>query len=385
MTSAAGAGGAPGVATTRAGRLQSDPDGRGALRASGDWTLPHYADLQRAVARAAEARAVDLGALGGLDTAGAALLARLLGPARLRALPPDAPGLTPERLALLRAVGEAAQAAEAPAPRRPGTLAELLARMGRAVETVWRDLVLLLGFIGLTLATLARSAARPHRWRLTPLVHQMEETGLNAVPIVVLLTFAVGAVVAYLGATVLVEFGATIYTVDLVAYAFLREFGVLITAIVIAGRTASAFTAHLGSMKANEEIDALRAQGLDPLELLVLPRVLALVLVLPMLSFIAVLAGLAGGATVAYALLDIPPTLFVTVLGDIPVEHYVVGLVKAPLFAFLIAVIGCLEGLKAGGSAQSVGMHTTSAVVQSIFVVILLDALAAALFMEVGW
>jgi len=217
-------------------------------------------------------------------------------------------------------------------------------------------------------------------------VAHVEQTGLDAVPIVALLTFMVGAVVAFLGSTVLADFGATIYTVDLIAFSFLREFGVLLTAILMAGRTASAFTAQIGSMKANEEIDAIRALGLDPLELLVLPRVLALLVSLPMLTFLAMICGLLGGAVVCALTLDISPTMFLTLFkADIGVRHFLVGLSKAPVFAFLIAVIGCLEGFKVSGSAQSVGEHTTSSVVQSIFVVILLDAVAALFFMEMDW
>ena len=201
-----------------------------------------------------------------------------------------------------------------------------------------------------------------------------------------LLTFLVGAVVAWLGATVLDDFGATIYTVHLVSYAFLREFGVVLAAILLAGRTASAYTAQLGSMKANQEIDALRAGGLDPMEMLVLPRVLAMVISLPFLTFAGMLSGIFGGMLVCLYSLDISVTQFLTILErDIALTHFLVGLGKAPIFAFVVAVIGCLEGLKVSGSAQSVGEHTTSSVVQSIFMVILLDAIAALFFMEMGW
>lgn len=371
-----------------AGRLHVSQDaGRVVLRATGDWTLPHYPSLEQTISGLqleGEPR-VDLDDLGVVDTAGATLLARLLGAERLRSLTESVPGLAAERRALLQAVGGAVHRESGERHGGANIIVELLGRMGRVVEDAWKQVLMLLGFIGLTLLTIRRCLFRPRSWRITALVSQMEETGLNAVPIVALLTFAVGAVIAYLGATVLSEFGATIYTIDLVAYSFLREFGVLITAIVLAGRTASAFAAHIGSMKANEELDALRAQGLDPVELLVLPRVMALILVLPMLTFLAMLSGLAGGGVIAVAILDIPAARFFTVLGEVPLHHYIVGLCKAPVFAFLIAVIGCLEGFKAGGSAQSVGTHTTSSVVQSIFVVILLDAVAAMFFTELGW
>jgi phospholipid/cholesterol/gamma-HCH transport system permease protein len=172
----------------------------------------------------------------------------------------------------------------------------------------------------------------------------------------------------------------------LVVFSFLREFAVLLTAILMAGRTASAFTAQIGLMKANEEIDAIQAMGLNPVELLVLPRVLALLLALPMLTFIGMISGISGGIVVCALTLDISPTMFLTIMqNSVGFEHFLVGMSKAPVFAFLIAIIGCLEGFKVSGSAESVGEHTTASVVHSIFVVILLDAVAALFFMEMGW
>ncbi|MGH8436503.1 MAG: MlaE family ABC transporter permease, partial [Pseudomonas sp.] len=318
---------------------------------------------------------------------GAALLAELLGAERLLSLASSAPGLATARRALLQTVGSAlTEYCKPEKPKHRAGSIELLAHIGSAVEALWRQLAALLGFLGLTLETLARSLFRPRSWRVTSLVANIEQSGLDAVPIVVLLTFLVGAVVAFLGATVLAEFGASVYTVDLVAFAFLREFGVLLTAILMAGRTASAFTAQIGSMKANEEIDAIRTLGLNPIELLVLPRVLAMLVTLPILTFLAMLSGIIGGASVCVLTLDISPAMFMSIMQrDIEVRHFIVGLAKAPVFAFLIAVIGCLEGFKVSGSAKSVGDHTTSSVVQSIFVVILLDAVAALFFMEMGW
>ena len=361
------------------------------LRLGGAWTLAHYADLRAGLARwkdaSTTARQVDMSELRGLDTAGAALLAELFGAERLLELADRAEGLSTERRALLRSVARALQSvAPSEAHPRRSTLLELLEQIGRTVEALWRRGVGLLGFIGLVLATLVRVLLRPRRWRMTALVANLEQTGLDAVPIVALLTFLVGAVVAFLGATVLADFGATQYTVDLVAFSFLREFGVLLTAILLAGRTASAFTAQIGSMKANEELDAIRTLGLDPLELLVLPRVFALLIALPLLTFIAMLSGLLGGGVVCMLSLDIPPNLYLSIIQNgVDVRHFLVGMAKAPIFAFLIAVIGCLEGFRVSGSAQSVGEHTTSSVVQSIFVVILIDALAALFLMEMGW
>ncbi|WP_222433809.1 ABC transporter permease [Pistricoccus aurantiacus] len=372
----------------RAGRLDDRPGG---LHIAGDWTLAHYAKLRNQV-DAFKAQAgknavlnIDLGGLNTLDTAGAALLVELLGAENLARLTREAPGLPPARQALLDTVIRAMAEPLTPESHAPSPLVAFLARTGEGVEAFLRQQRLLLGFIGLILSSLITTLWRPGRWRITALVAQIHQTGLNAVGIVALLTFLVGAVVAFLGATVLQNFGATIYTVDLIAFSFLREFGVLLAAILLAGRTASAFTAQIGSMKANEEIDALRALGLSTVELLVLPRVLALLVTLPILAFIGMLSGIVGGALVCLLVLDISALQFVTILQGVPLKHFLVGLSKAPVFAFFIAAIGCLEGFKVSGSAQSVGEHTTSSVVQSIFMVILLDAIAALFFMEMGW
>jgi phospholipid/cholesterol/gamma-HCH transport system permease protein len=332
------------------------------------------------------AQPVDFSQLSALDTAGAALLVKLLGAARVQQLLSQPESLPAARQALLLTVLQALDHSAPPSQNR-GTNGPIagLAHVGKAVAGMAQQLLSLLSFIGLIIATLARNVLHPSRWRLTALVAQIQQTGLNAAPIVALLTFLVGAVVAFLGATVLQRFGASIYTVMLVAISFLREFGVLLTAILMAGRTASAFTAQIGSMKANEEIDAIRTLGLNPIELLVLPRVLALLITLPMLTFIAMLSGILGGGLVCALTLDISPALFLSILHDVPLKNFYVGMAKAPLLAFLIATIGCLEGFKVSGSAASVGAHTTSSVVQSIFVVILLDAMAALFYMEMGW
>jgi len=358
---------------------------------AGDWTLAHYHDLKRQTdalsAGFSPATQVDMSELGALDTAGASLLVELLGTQRLRLLAVQAPNLPESSRALMQTIQSALSDYCQPLkdPEVPvGT--QLLARIGSAVEVIWNDTLQLLGFIGLILQSFFATMLRPKRWRSTSVIAHIEQIGLDAAPIVALLTFMVGAVVAFLGATVLKAFGATIFTVDLIGFSFLREFAVLLTAILLAGRTASAFTAQIGSMKANEELDALRTLGLSPTEMLVLPRVLALLISLPMLTFLAMICGIVGGGVVCALSLDISPAMFLSLMqADIGVQHFLVGIVKAPIFAFFIAAIGCLEGFKVEGSAESVGAHTTSAVVQSIFVVIVLDALAAMFFMEIGW
>ncbi|AKO52478.1 ABC transporter permease [Marinobacter psychrophilus] len=371
-----------------AGELLIDGD---QISACGDWTLPYYHALYSSVTAVGQdsdrKRTLNLQTLGRIDTAGAALLAELVGPHNLEQWLADNPqAVSRETAALLSAVATA-MTDQQPLPAPPGsTLSGLVRDIGAWVTELYQLVVTLVGFIGQIIAALAWTTLHPRRWRMTAFVAAVQDTGLNAVPIVALLTFLVGAVIAFLGATVLADFGATIYTVNLVAFSFLREFGVLLAAILLAGRTASSFTAQIGAMKVNEELDALRTLGLSPIEMLVLPRVLAMMVSLPLLTFVGMISGMVGGALVCAMTLDITPTQFVSIVSqDVALKHFLVGLSKAPIFAFLIAAVACLEGFKVSGSAQSVGVHTTSSVVQSIFMVILFDSIAALFFMEMGW
>ncbi len=357
-------------------------DGR-QLAVTGDWTLPNAVALQGKLAAVAscDARSLKIDATGikRVDTVGASLLLEIAGgnAASLQ-------GLGERQRRLVDAVANVEHAPRVHLKKTNG-LIDALASVGMATVRFRDDALALLGFIGQILESITVNLLRPRRWRITALVAQIEQTGLNAVPIVALLSFLIGCVIAFLGATVLRDFGATLFTVELVSYSFLREFGVLLTAIMIAGRSGSAFTAALGSMKSREEIDAIRTLGLDPIEVLVVPRTLALLVSLPLLTFVGMIAGIVGGGVVCALVLDISPTLFITRLHETTaVKHFWVGMVKAPIFAFLIAAIGCLEGFKVSGSAESVGTHTTSSVVQSIFVVILIDAIAAIFCMELG-
>lgn len=362
-------------------------EGQPVLRLRGDWTV---AGLPAAERRSQSLSAtmtdrptrVDASELTALDTAGALLLIqRWLG-----AMPwPEFNGLRSADGELLNLVRERI-AAPGKRQQKPSGMVPMLERAGASVEFAWRQFTLLLGFGGQTLVTIFAILAGRQRLRWTSAVHHMERAGLDAVPIVCLLSFLVGAVVAFLGATVLADFGAQVFTVELVSFSFMREFGVLLTAIMIAGRSGSAYTAEIGMMRAREEIDAIRSLGLDPIELLVVPRLLALLVMLPVLSFLAVLSGILGGALVGGTELGISPGLFLARMQETAeLRHLLVGLSKAPLFAAIIALVGCLEGLKVRASAESVGRHTTSSVVQSIFLVILVDAIAAIFFMELDW
>ncbi|MDY0073340.1 MAG: ABC transporter permease [Thauera sp.] len=369
--------------------------GDGSLRLQGAWTLANYrrlaaesAALQRRHGAALTTARVDGSGLEALDTAGATLLQDLLGSAGLNQVLAQGPqaGFSAGQLALLRTVQAALTTEEKPAVRSGSALGDVLEHVGKSTLVFLDHILGIAGFIGLVLQTWLKLLPRPWRWRWTSLMANLEHSGFHAVPIIALLTFLVGAVVAFLGATVLTTFGASIFTVDLIAYSFLREFGVLLAAIIVAGRTASAFTAQIGSMRANEEVDAIRVLGLDPVELLVLPRVSALLIALPLLTFVAMISGIAGGLVVCMLKLDISAVMFFSVIdNNIDIRHFWIGMAKAPIFAFLIAIIGCLEGFRVSGSAQSVGEHTTSAVVQSIFIVIVIDAVAALFCMEMGW
>ncbi|GAB3508990.1 ABC transporter permease [Pseudoxanthomonas daejeonensis] len=363
-------------------RWQQAQSGPGRIILTGQWTLAHallISDQLRGVPEATTS--VDASAIERLDSAGVMQLMRF---AQRRGLDSEHLLFSDGHAALVQVIEDVAD--DRPRRRRDYGFAAALERLGRATETITRSVVELVGFTGENLSKMLRMAREPRRFRLTATVAHMEQVGLDAVPLVALLSYLVGAVIAFLGSTILRDFGAEIYVVELVGIAFLREFAVLLTAIVLAGRTASAFTAQIGAMKSREEIDAIRTLGLDPVDLLVIPRVLALLVMLPLLTFIAMMAGLAGGVTVGAFDLDIPPQMYLSRMHEtVEVRHFLVGMSKAPVFALVIGLIGCLEGLRVEGTAQSVGERTTSSVVQTISLVIILDAIAALWFMHMDW
>ena len=365
--------------TTEPG-LRPDPQQPDRLLVSGDWTFRQAVRLLVLIAGSGTGiQTIDARAITRLDASGSKLLLILMD--RL-GLPLPTLASKPEHAALIEAVRNSG--APLPAPPSAGKpFHRMLEAVGRWVANAYGNILIFLDFLGRTLLSLMESLFNPRHWRVTSIVFHMQAVGLNAVPLVMLLSFMVGAVVAFLGATVLSKFGAQLWVVELVGVAFFREFGVLLTAILLAGRTASAFTAQIGSMKSGEELDAIRTMGLDPIELLVLPRLKALLLTLPLLTFLATMAGLLGGMAVCVWHLDISPEIFIGRLqNELSPRHFWVGMSKAPIFAMVIGLIGCLEGFKVKNNAQSVGEHTTSSVVQTISLVILLDALAAMFFME---
>nr|WP_237651113.1 ABC transporter permease [Xanthomonas translucens] len=352
------------------------------VRLSGSWTLATAlasSDVLRTLP--AGTTGIDASGIAQLDSAGVLQLIRY---ATRNGIAHEALNFRHDHQALVSTIEDVAD--DRPKRKRDYGFAAALERLGYAVHRNSKEIVALVGFLGETLVKMLRLVHEPRRFRMTATVHQMEQVGLDAVPLVALLSYLVGAVIAFLGSTILRDFGAEIYVVELVSIAFLREFAVLLTAIVLAGRTASAFTAQIGAMKAREEIDAIQTLGLDPMDLLVIPRLVALLVMLPLLTFVAMIAGLAGGVTVGAFDLGIPPQMYLARMHDtIQLRHMLVGLSKAPIFAVLIALIGCLEGLRVEGTAQSVGERTTSSVVKSISLVIIIDAIAALWFMSVGW
>jgi phospholipid/cholesterol/gamma-HCH transport system permease protein len=326
---------------------------------------------------------VDAGDIAGFDTAGAWAIAELRRRLAAEGVEVRVEGLPPAAAALLDTV-EKALPPEEQEPARTSALAGWLAEIGEGVVTGWGTAIEILGLLGAMLARLGGILVHPGRLRLTSLVFHMQEAGLNALPIASLMAFLIGVVLAYMGAVQLRQFGAEIFVVDLIAIAVLRELGILLTAIIVAGRSASAFTAAIGSMKMREEIDAMRTLGLDPIQILVVPRVLALFLTLPLLGVVAGFAGLLGGATMAWIELGVSPEMFYVRLGDVSVWHYAVGIIKAPFFALVIGLIGCHHGLKVEGNAESLGRLTSASVVLAIFLVIVLDAIFAIFFATVN-
>jgi phospholipid/cholesterol/gamma-HCH transport system permease protein len=356
------------------------PEG-GRIELSGDWTLAVLNEVYAALAapgklpRGASAPEIDLGRLRSLDTAGALALIGFresMGGAAATFV-----NARPEHRILLEEVARAAPAAAAVTPRGQ-PIADFIRQFVSGLTAIGRDAISLTMFLGEAAAALGRVIARPAKFRGTSFVHQIQATGLAAVPIVALVCVLLGGVILQQGARQLRNFGAETMAIDMLGILTLREVGVMLAAVMVAGRSASAFTAQIGTMKMREEIDAMRTLGIDPIETLVLPRLLALILVLPLLVFIADIACLAGGAIMAKVYLALDPQIFLQRLNAaVTAKHFYVGLIKAPFAALVIGLVGCLEGLRAEGSAESVGTQVTAAVVKAIFLVLVLDGVFA--------
>lgn len=360
------------------------------IEASGEWRIAHLDPVDRrlraltADSIAAHHAIIDLSGISRFDTAAATILnrtARLLEEKGIRV---SFEGVSDSWQTLLDKIGEFGAPAPAYTHKHPLYL-EIIGRIGETTRAIGEEVTGMLGFIGSVLTGAAQTALSPRRFRWVPFVHHMEKSGFDALPLVCLLTFLIGAVVAQQGAVQLRTFGAEVFTVNLIAIVFLREVGLLLTAIIVAGRSGSAFTAEIGSMKMREELDAMRTLGLDPMDMLILPRVAALTITLPLLTFIADIMGLLGGGVVVYFMLDMSPGVYLARVQEaVDFWTIAVGLIKAPFMASIIALVGCRAGLSVTGSAESVGAMTTRSVVRSIFLVIILDALFAMFFTAVG-
>ncbi len=370
-----------------------------ALDLTGEWRALAYRQIDSALA------AVDLSGathveiaterLSALDLTGAWRLREFVQRARGSGVQVDFAGAPPDQLRLVEETLSARQPAAAVAVANPGAggvshpveaaEAATLAFIGRRAVALWRDMIGALAFLGRLSTTAVGALPRPKGLRPISIARHVYDTGITAVPIVALIAFLISVIVAYMSAQQLRSFGAEIFVADLVAIGVLRELGVLLTAIIVAGRSGSAFAAEIGSMQLNEEVDALRATGVDPFQALVLPRVLGLVISLPLLTVVADLVGLAGGAVLCASLLHMPlDQYFHQVSQSISATTFWVGIIKAPVFAVLIAMAGTHRGLQVRGSSRELGRLTTVAVMQAIFLVILADALFAVLFMEMG-
>lgn len=374
---------------TARGWLESSEDGGvWVLRAGGRWVIADAVDLDGQVRAAGpgpgtRTARIDLAAVDSLDTVGAWLIARTMTRWKAEGVAVEVSGASPAHAALLDKVTLCPPAEDDPTGHHP--LIAILERAGHGTFQFIAEAKELLAFFGLTVITFGRSIVQPRRFRLTSLLSHVERVGLDAMPIVMLLSLLIGLVLSQQGAFQLQRFGAVDFTVNLVGISMLREIGIVLTAVIIAGRSGSAFTAQIGTMKVNEEVDAMLTLGLDPMELLVLPRLIALMIALPLLCFVADMMGLLGGALYSVFALDMSLEQFLSRLRDVigPWTFWV-GIIKAPVFAFLIAMTGCYHGLKVSGSAESVGLMTTKSVVVSIFMVIVADALFAILFSSFG-
>ena len=352
---------------------------------SGDWTthqLGGAADALRQALAAERDVILDLSQVRRMDTAGAFAVVRAAG----------------DRFSLDRVVGRPASKrllelvdnavhVEPVVRREPKGFQALLIRIGRGMTDLAAEFLDTMAFFGHLIVVTGRMfghlATAPHKVRWAPIFTQMERAGLDAIPIVALTTFFIGAVVALLGVNMLRQFGAEVFVVELIGVAVIREFNIVITAVLLAGRSASAFAAELGSMKMQQEVDAMQVMGVDPYEALVLPRFIAMLLTIPLLTFVATLAGLAGGLLVTWTVLDLGPTFFLQrIVDNVGATHFYVALSKAPVMAAVVAGIGCRQGLLVGGDVQSLGQRVTSAVVHAIFAIIMLDAAFALLYMQ---
>ncbi len=360
-----------------------------ALCAAGSWTAACAPVIERLVADAEKLIGsesnifIDVSQVSRLDTFGAWLIERLRRSLSHGNVEAKIAGLSLNYSSLLDEVRRVPPVD--PSPARRNALISVLEDVGRNVVGFASTVTGLIGMLGAVLAAIGRVIRHPRSFRLISTVHHLEQVCLRAVPIVILITFLIGCIISQQGIFHFRKFGADIFVVDMLGVLVLREIGVLLVAIMVAGRSGSAYTAELGSMKMREELDALRTMGFDPVEVLILPRMIALVIALPTLAFLGAVAALYGGGLVAWLYGGVQPEAFLIRLRDaISIDHFVVGMIKAPVMAAVIGIVACVEGLAVQGSAESLGQHTTSSVVKGIFFVIVMDGVFALFFASIG-
>ncbi|MBU1346308.1 MAG: ABC transporter permease [Alphaproteobacteria bacterium] len=354
------------------------------LKLTGDWTTM---GIGKAAVRLGDhlegvsIEHVDLSDLGKFDTAGALALVQ----ASNFAMPDDAFTERPEA-GRIYAMVETLERQSAEPPKRSGSFVRIFAKIGHGVHDAGAEFLLSMAFLGRLMGATSTAVRHPGDIRWPAWVSQAERSGLDALPIIAVTNFFIGAVIAFLGANLLTQFGAGVFTVQLVAVAVLRELAVLITAILLAGRSASSFAAEIGSMRMNQEVDAMQVMGVNPFQALVIPRLAAMLVMMPLLTFVGMVSGFLGGLLVTWSQLDYGPAFFIQRINEDPLmgTHLMVGMLKAPVFAVVIASIGCRQGMAVAGDVESLGRRVTAAVVQAIFAIIALDAVFALVFLELN-
>ncbi len=361
--------------------IEQGADGASVLRLTGPLMVSTIGMIEPELRALAHPIAeIDLSGVADIDTVGAWVarqIARETGATII--------GASKEAQVLIAAVGPL-ESRESIAPAELPIIERVPEAVGREVTGLAQGIVRLVGFLGAVLVSFGALIRHPSRFRMKALVRQTELVGINSLAIIGLMSFLIGIVIAQQGAVQLRQFGAEIYTINLTGRLSLRELGVLMTAIMVAGRSGSAFAAQIGTMKLTEEVDAMRTIGVSPIEALVIPRILASVLMMPLLGFYSAVVAIIGGAFLADMALDIPFLTFLSRIQEVvPLHDVWVGLVKAPVFGLIVGLAGCYQGMQVKSNSEEVGLRTTMAVVQAIFMVIVLDAFFAVFFTEIGW
>ena len=352
----------------------------GTYRVAGALTITRAATTAREIEALPDPLTIDLSKIERMDTVGAWIIHRAVRDRKAKVV-----GASPQEESLLKQVADADKPVQVH-PEQPGGVLNALNELGTWIAEIGTTFLGLLGFLGATLIGFANLIRRPKRFRVNAIIQRFDVVGVRALGIIGLMSFLIGVVVGQQGAVQLEQFGAEIYTINLIGRITVRELGTLMTAIMVAGRSGSAFAAQIGTMKITEEIDAMRTIGVSPIEALVIPRLIASVVMMPLLAFFAMMMSLLGGGIFVWLMLDIPPLTYVQRLQEvIPMTDFYIGIIKAPVFGFIIALAGCFQGMLVQGNSEEVGMRTTTAVVQSIFLVIVLDAVFAVFFSSIGW